>query len=410
MPSTTPRATGPLPLARAVRGRDSGDPAEHQDLEAAFHLFNHLSVRLEEAYGDLQDKVASLDEELRVARLEREVQRAEKERIAARMAGLMAELPVGVVLLGPQGRVEEANPAACDLLDGLKVGAHWEAVIRHNLVGADASGEVVLERRRRITLTRRELGGGACVVVLTEVTRLHELQKRLARNQRLSEMGEMAARLAHQIRTPIASAMLHASSLSSAPEAGTRRSAERILERLRYLDSLVDDMLLFAKGNVGALERVTARDLICRTVGALDPRFQASLRVTAEDADADASVMVNPEMVIGALVNLVCNAIEWGAGNVEVGASVAGDRLQLTVADDGPGVPEDIAERIFEPFFTTRGGGTGLGLAVVRSVAEAFGGTVACARAEGGGALFTVWLPLCTGEAAAVVAGGEVRR
>lgn len=400
MPGAAVRSAGAVPLPPAARRTDAGERTDHQDLEAAFHLFNHLSVRLEEAYGDLQGKVASLDEELREARQEREIQRAEKERVLERMAGLMAELPVGVVLLGAQGRVEEANPAALRMLEGLKVGAHWQAVIRHNLVGTHASGEVVLERRRRITLTRRELGGGACVIVLTEVTRIHELQERLARNQRLSEMGEMAARLAHQIRTPVASAMLFASGLSTAADEATRRGAQRILERLRHLESLVNDMLMFAKGSVGELERISARDLICRAVGALDPRFQASLSVTAEDADAEAAVVVNPDMVVGALVNLISNAIEWGAGNVEVGACVAGDRLQLTVTDDGPGIAEDIAGRIFEPFFTTRSGGTGLGLAVVRSVAEAFGGTVGCERACAGGARFSLSLPLESGSAA----------
>ena len=145
--------SNPMPgLVPADRGASKRD-----DLEAAFRVFNSLSVRLEEAYGDLENQVASLDEELRVARQEREIQRAEKERIAARMAGLMEELPVGVVLIGAAGRVEEANPTARDMLEGLAIGAHWESVVSRNRVGSCTTGDMVLERRRRITLTRRSI-------------------------------------------------------------------------------------------------------------------------------------------------------------------------------------------------------------------------------------------------------------
>ena len=138
----------------------SEGPGGAAELESAFRVFNDLSLRLEEAYGELEGRVASLDAELRIARREREVQRAEKEQLAARMAGLLKELPVGVVLIGTGGRVEEANRAARRMLRGLATGADWEAVVRGNRLGADSSGGVMLPQRRRVTLTRRELGGG----------------------------------------------------------------------------------------------------------------------------------------------------------------------------------------------------------------------------------------------------------
>lgn len=369
-----------------------------QNLESAFSLFNNLSVRLEEAYGDLEGQVASLDEELRVAREEREIQRVEKERIAARMAGLLVELPAGVVLISAAGMVEEANPSACDMLDGLRIGAHWESVVQDNLLGSDTSGDMVLERRRRITLTRRELGAGTCVVVLTEVTQIHELQERVQRNQRLSEMGEMAARLAHQIRTPVATAMLHASTMNRAADEKTRRGASKILDRLRELESMVNDMLMFAKGDVGELTRVNAQELIAQTMQLVDPRMLHALSATAINASDDHCVFVNRELLVGALVNLVSNAVQCGADHVELGARNSSEGfLELFVADDGPGVPDDVALRIFEPFFSTRSGGTGLGLAVVRSVAETFGGSVQLEANGRGGATFRLRLPLDAG-------------
>lgn len=376
----------------------NGDARSKEDLEAAFRTFNSLSVRLEEAYGDLECQVASLDEELRVARHEREIQRAEKEQIAARMAGLMEELPVGVVLIGAAGTVEEANPAARDMLAGLDKGGHWETTIRNNLVGSGSAGDMVLERRRRITLTRRELGGGTCVVVLTEVTQLHELQERVVRKERLSEMGEMAARLAHQVRTPVATAMLHASSIARMDDPKAQRGAGKILDRLRELEVMVNDMLMFARGDVGELVRASAAELLAQVLETVDPRMLHALSATSIAATDDARVFVNRDLLVGALVNLISNAVQSGADHVALSARSSSEGfLELGVADDGPGVPEEITARVFEPFFTTRAGGTGLGLAVVRTVAETFGGSVHLEGNANGGATFRLRLPLDAG-------------
>ncbi|MEM8768378.1 MAG: ATP-binding protein [Pseudomonadota bacterium] len=381
------------------------EEAPTAELESAFRLFNDLSLRLEEAYGELEGRVASLDAELRIARQEREVQRAQKEQLAARMAGLLKELPVGVVLVGSHGRVEESNRAADSMLRGLRVGIDWETVVLENRLGAnngaqsnandetDAGSGFMLPQRRRITLTRRELGGGACVVVLTDVTQIHELQERVGRNQRLSEMGEMAARLAHQIRTPVASAMLFASSLERSPDTGARRNGGRILERLRHLETLVNDMLRFARGDLGQLERLTARKLIDAVLFSVDPRLGDALEVQSSPDDTVA-VLANRDMLAGAVTNLIGNASECGASRIELAARVSSEGfLEVTVADDGPGIPEAVAGRIFEPFFTTRSGGTGLGLAVVRSAVEAFGGSVHHEAAALGGARFVLRLP-----------------
>jgi two-component system sensor histidine kinase FlrB len=377
-----------------------GTARSREDLEAAFRVFNNLSVRLEEAYGDLESQVASLDEELRIARREREIQRAEKEKIAERMAGLMEELPVGVVLVGAAGKVEEANPAARDMLQGLEKGVHWETVIRCNLVGSGSAGDMVLERRRRITLTRRELGGGTCVVVLTEVTQLHDLQERVVRKERLSEMGEMAARLAHQVRTPVAAAMLHASSLARSADQKAQRGAHKILDRLRELEVMVNDMLMFARGDVGELARVSAREVLDQVLETVDPRMLHAVSATSIAAADDERVFVNRELLVGALVNLVSNAVQSGADHVALSARSSSEGfLELVVSDDGPGVPEEIAARIFDPFFTTRSGGTGLGLAVVRTVAETFGGSVQLEGNGNGGATFRLRLPLEAGMA-----------
>ncbi|HEX9291931.1 MAG TPA: sensor histidine kinase, partial [Anaeromyxobacteraceae bacterium] len=105
--------------------------------------------------------------------------------------------------------------------------------------------------------------------------------------------------------------------------------------------------------------------------------------------------------------NLVRNAIEASRPNrarVHLGVARGRDRAVLTVADEGPGIPEDVRERIFDPYFTTRHEGTGLGLAIVKKIVLQHGGEIAAGARPGGGASFAIALPLATPVTAAASA------
>jgi two-component system NtrC family sensor kinase len=114
-------------------------------------------------------------------------------------------------------------------------------------------------------------------------------------------------------------------------------------------------------------------------------------------------VTCSPGQLNQAVMNILTNAILAGApgGKVELSTEVDGDEVLITIVDDGPGVPEDLADRIFDPFFTTRpvGEGTGLGLSIALTVVTAHGGRIAVGNAPAGGATFTIHLPLKRGDA-----------
>lgn len=201
------------------------------------------------------------------------------------------------------------------------------------------------------------------------------LAELLDRRERLSAMGEMTARLAHQVRTPLASALLYAAQLDT----GTPRQkavVEKLTKRLSELARMLDDILGFVRDAPRPTERVAVAGLlqeVADTFAAADPGAVGVLL-----GNPDLVVTADRESLQGALVNLVSNALEacTSAPRVELGAECRGDRVWLTVADNGTGIAPEVMPRLFEPFFTTRPKGTGLGLAIVHSVADAHGGEV----------------------------------
>jgi two-component system sensor histidine kinase FlrB len=196
------------------------------------------------------------------------------------------------------------------------------------------------------------------------------------RRERLSSIGEMTATLAHQIRTPLASALLYAKQLRS--QAGTENPpAAHICNRLDEIARLIDDMLCYAGGARRADQKFSVSDLFQNIVEISQNCFgdgQLRIALTRDDL----YVAGNYEAIKGAMLNLVENAFQACGkdGRIELGAELVKDRVCLTVSDNGHGISVDIQDRLFEPFFTTRPKGTGLGLAVVRAVAEAHAGEV----------------------------------
>jgi two-component system sensor histidine kinase FlrB len=232
------------------------------------------------------------------------------------------------------------------------------------------------------------------------MTATRELQERLARHERLSAMGEMAASLAHQIRTPLASALLYVAHLSNPkiPEQERARAAERIRERLRHLEHLISDMLLFARGGASVTEPLAVAELIDgfqQAVEAPLKKHGCALEVTS---DATGTLYANREALLGAFLNLAVNAMQacGQGGRLAVTAVREADQLRLVFSDSGPGVAPAVAARIFEPFFTTRSDGNGLGLAVVQAVVRAHRGEIELQSQPGAGAHFIVRLPLVT--------------
>ena len=214
---------------------------------------------------------------------------------------------------------------------------------------------------------------------------LSRTREELQEAERLADLGRMAASLAHEIRNPLCVLSNVAAGLRGHAAAGDAFEEEKVLivalsEEVARLDRLVDDLLEFARPDRRSRARVSlpmVADHAILAVVSTQPDAQ-KYRVEREYEEPAAKAMIVVDRVRRALVNLLLNACQampdGGTLTVIIRTAARGDGALVGVRDDGPGVPAAALERIFTPFFSTKPSGPGLGLAIVRSIAEEHGG------------------------------------
>ncbi|MGC9386241.1 MAG: sensor histidine kinase [Hydrogenovibrio sp.] len=372
------------------------------ELEAAFELFNQTSSQLTLAYESLQNQVEDLQAKL-------DESNREKHRVGERLEQLLNLLPAGVIVLDEYDAIIDMNPAAELILGADAMGRNWEVVVRNVFLMANDAGELMTHNQMVYQLSQSPLSLSkedgerlnGKILLIQDVTAARDLQQHISRHQRLSSMGEMAASLAHQIRTPLASALLYVSQLSSPQLAEDKRDkfVDKSLTSLRHLEALVKDMLQYAKGGKAKDQKVTISGLLEALKHSVEPKVnQSNSEIRFHEKSPGLVVLGDEDALLTALENLVGNAIDIVSQQAKIDVFVLEEpqrnRVDIIVADHGPGLSEEMNEKIFEPFFTSRAQGTGLGLAVVRAVAEAHGGEAWVKSIKGQGARFGLRLPL----------------
>jgi PAS domain S-box-containing protein len=237
-----------------------------------------------------------------------------------------------------------------------------------------------------------------------ESERIQELQAELAHISRVTTMGELTASLAHEIRQPITAAANYALScrrwLSRAqPDLEqARAAASNIIENLKSTDNIINRVrLLFHKG-MPQREEVDVNELIREVIVLLrSAASQDSIAIRTQTADNLPCVMADKVQLQQVLMNLMLNGIEamknMGPAELTVTSQAANGEIRFSVSDTGVGLPTEGEDRIFKAFYTTKPDGTGMGLAISRSIIEAHGGQMWATPNPGPGATFHFTLP-----------------
>lgn len=389
--------------------RDVSPEQDLQALKQAFDIFNEVSGQLGSSWRDLEQQVSKLQSQLATAQDERRREAERNERLARRLGTVLETLPGGLVVLDENNRVNEVNSVARGMFGDELEGTAWADVAQRAFAGrSSGQGDYLLADGRRLSLAQQSLdsaGDGASgsgrVMLFSDITEQRKIESLFERHRRLASMGEMAAALAHQVRTPLSSALLYASNATRADLTDAYRMGllDKSIVCLRDLEQLVSDMLNFARGASYVDAEFTLDELLATLGTSVAPVLDSEQTMTIATAPRSLNLNGNREALAGALINLVRNALQAAGpdAHVVVSAAIENSKACISVSDNGPGVAADQVEKIFEPFVSLRSDGTGLGLAVVRSVARAHGGDISLTSNGPDGATFMLSLPLQTG-------------
>jgi two-component system phosphate regulon sensor histidine kinase PhoR len=367
--------------------------------------------------GQLQAVRARHARELGDQRQQREAElRAQAERTAA----LFDRMVEGIIVVGAEGKIRLANRAAGALFDFSPSAADrtvLEATRHHEIAALVARLErepEVLDHELRIdglaatrflqvnALALRSTDGArdGAILVFHDLTRLRQLE---------AVRQEFVANVSHELRTPLSLIKSAAETLLDGGKndaAITTRFLEIINKHANRLTLLIDDLLLLARLDSDRvalnLQAVTLQEAAQEALD--DAALIARARGVTLCNEVPAAVVAaaDPDRLRQVLANLIDNAIKYGRADGTVtlrGRAMGGARVEISVSDDGPGIPAEARERIFERFYrvdkarSREQGGTGLGLAIVKNVVQAHGGEVRVESASGKGTEFFITLP-----------------
>jgi two-component system sensor histidine kinase FlrB len=354
-----------------------------QDLEAAFALFVEASKALEVQQLALQNQISQLSQELVEAN--------------ARLSSLLNALPAGVILVENQ-MVIDFNPAATQLIPELIKGSLWSTP--KSWKNSPTKGEYHKKQgeNEQILQVHQIDAGTRSVIQIQDITATISSHAERERVNRLAAMGKMSAGIAHQLRTPLSTALLYASNLSDETVADDQKRlfADRLRKQLMNLEKLAGNMLLFLRQRPQQMATASLDDLIdeaCQAIQPICDERQIGLKLSLQTSGS--VVNVEKQSIVSALIAILENALQV----TQTGQSIAVDtqalqgRVQITIDDQGPGIAADMMDTLFEPFSTSRITGTGLGLSIARNAIDSHRGEILVSNREGGGARFTIVLP-----------------
>jgi len=403
------RLSAPLGvLAAGTRAVAQGDFSlrhtvrSHDELGLLTESFNIMTMQLADAQADAQrnqDQVAAAK---------------------AYLESVLGNLSAGVMSFDAESRLRSANRSAEQIL-GVDAG---ELISTHPNEWADreprlaavgnAVREALVKGRDEPWETQVELSGAAgqqvlllrgsrlsagtetgMVLVFDDITRMRQAQ-------RLAAWGEVAQRLAHEIKNPLTPIQLSAErmqhrltdKLPSEEAEILKRSTKTIVNQVAALKAMVDAFSLYARSPVADLQPLDL-NLLTREVMGL---YESSRSAMQLELAADLPLVSGDTAKLRQVIHNLLQNAEQAVSNV-VGARIvvrteATDAgAQLTMRDNGPGFPEALLGRVFEPYVTTRSRGTGLGLAIVKKIVEEHNGTITVANNPSGGASVTINLP-----------------
>lgn len=353
------------------------------ELVSAFELFAGASNAIEKQHAELNRHLEQLRYDLVQAN--------------ARLSALINALPAAVMLV-EHGHITHFNDAAARLIPDLRTHTPW--ALPADWAPGEGPNEYRTDSgpRARTVQLQQNHSEGRSVIQIQDITDNLRTLEQSERVNRLAAMGKMSAGIAHQLRTPLSTALLYAAHLSN-PQLGMQERTEfsqRLQQQLLNLEKLAGQMLQFIKPGLQQTRHLSLDDLVSEAieqVQGLLQRHQVTLqpKLMASGAQVEAE---RPSLV-AAFVAMLENAAQASppGGKVRVCTRLHGQRAHAIIEDEGHGISAEMMNNLFEPFATDRVSGTGLGLSIASYIIRRHRGDIEAQNRPDGGARFTVTLP-----------------
>jgi nitrogen fixation/metabolism regulation signal transduction histidine kinase len=390
---------------------------------AAGDFTPRATVEASDEMGVLTHSFNSMTQQLGEARAQAEHHRQEMEAAQAYLESVLANLSAGVLAFDLRFRLRASNRGALAILGDDLAGfedTRLQDWPRHEtLAGAILGGfarrgdewQEQLEIARPDGIPQALLvrgtalpaaGGGGYVVVFDDITRLIAAQRSAA-------WGEVAQRLAHEIKNPLTPIQLSAErlqikladQLTGPSRELLDRATQTIVNQVEAMKNMVNDFRDYARTPLPQLAAIDLRELLGEILGLYENSKAAIVVPAPQAADVLPPILADTNQLRQVLHNVLTNAQDALSdvkdARITITLTQEAARARMTVSDNGPGFPPQILSRAFEPYVTTKSKGTGLGLAIVKKIVDDHGGEIRLANNHGGEV--SIWLPLAKPDA-----------
>jgi signal transduction histidine kinase len=386
-----------------IRKDGEGVLMDVQLLNAAFENFTKASKSLEAYYESLQEKVRYLNAELEKKNRELNGALEDAERNKDYLNAILYNLEEAIIVVDPLDRITLMNKSAEELLALKDVDVVGKAFTSLDFSVTQEGSETSLlvnGKKYYVIISHSSIVDSEAllrgkVILIKDVTKLRDLEVRHERNERLIAMGEMAAKIVHEIRNPLCSIELFSSMLEKETDDKARRElASGISTGISNLNNILTNMLFFARPHRPAMKRIRLDKVIEESSQIFLP-FMQSRNIRLERAVLECEISGDGELLKQVFMNIVINAMQSmpEGGNILVVMRREAESVIVEVTDSGEGIRKENVEKIFDPFFSTKDAGTGLGLAIASKIMQAHGGYIAVSSTEGKGSTFGLWFP-----------------
>ncbi len=234
------------------------------------------------------------------------------------------------------------------------------------------------------------------VHISRDVTELRTLRERVIHSERMAALGELAARVAHEIRNPLISIGGFARRLEKKLTDDTREYARIIVNEVSRLENILKEILGFVKSSKFVKRSVNINELIIDITDFITPEVnEKQNKIVKEISEKPLMTLIDHDRIKEAILNIITNAIQaTDQGTIIIKTRQQENEAVIELFDSGCGIKQEDIKNIFNPFFTTKAQGTGLGLAVTHKIIQEHNGKIKVESAWGGGTAFRIYLPL----------------